>query len=85
MIFLMAFVLTLFVRPLTWKQIIFTYLLPIIPFCFAWDGAVSNVRTYTLNDLEILLKGLRIEDYKWEKGRITKKANKLYLLGYPVK
>ena len=84
-IFLMAFVLTLFVRPLTWKQIIFTYLLPIIPFCFAWDGAVSNVRTYTLNDLEILLKGLRIEDYKWEKGRITKKANKLFLLGYPVK
>lgn len=83
-IFLMALVLTLFVRPLTWKQLVFTYVIPIIPLIFAWDGAVSNVRTYTLEDLDILLEGLESEDYQWEKGRITQKANKLYLLGIPV-
>ena len=82
-IFIMALVITPFVRPLTWKQLIFTYLVPIIPLCFAWDGAVSNVRTYSLEDLDILLEGLESEDYKWEKGKITKKANKIYLLGIP--
>ena len=82
-IFFMALAITPFVKPLTWKQLIFTYLIPIIPLFFAWDGAVSNVRTYTLEDLDILLEGLESEDYKWEKGKITRKANKLYLLGIP--
>lgn len=83
-IFIMALVITPFVKPLTWKQLIFTYLIPIIPLCFAWDGAVSNVRTYNLEDLDILLEGLESENYKWEKGKITTKANKIYLLGIPT-
>lgn len=83
-IFFMSFVITPFVRPLTWKQLVFTYLIPIIPMVFAWDGAVSNVRTYTLGDLDILLEGLESENYKWEKGKIANKASKLYLLGIPT-
>lgn len=83
-IFIMALFLTPFVRPLTWKQIIFTYLIPVIPMFFAWDGAVSNVRTYTLEDLDILLEGLESDEYRWEKGKISNKANKLYLLGIPI-
>ena len=83
MIFIMSFFITPFARPLTWKQLVFTYLLPIIPLCFAWDGAVSNVRTYTLEDLDGLLQGLGTEQYTWEKGRITGRAKKLYLLGLP--
>ncbi len=82
--FIMAFLITPFVRPLTWKQIIFTYLLPIIPLFFAWDGAVSNVRTYTLKDLDVLLEGLYSDDYRWERGTITRKGKKIYLLGFPV-
>ena len=74
MIFLMVFFLTPFARPLTWKQLVFTYLLPVIPLCFAWDGAVSNARTYTLNDLDQLLTGLESDDYHWEKGLIAGKA-----------
>ena len=84
MVFVMCLFITPLVRPLTWKQLVFTYLLPIIPICFAWDGAVSNARTYTLEDLAQLLAGLETEQYKWEKGRITGRANKLYLLGLPV-
>ena len=84
MLFLMVFFLTPFARPLTWKQLLFTYLLPIIPLCFAWDGAVSNARTYTLDDMDQLLAGLETEDYKWEIGRHTGKAKKLYLLGLPL-
>ncbi|GAB3286804.1 hypothetical protein [Hymenobacter tenuis] len=83
MIFLMCLCITPFVRPLTWKQLLFTYGLPIIPFCFAWDGAVSNARTYTLDDLDILISDLEAENYTWEKGLLTGRAKKLYLLGLP--
>lgn len=82
--FIMSFLITPFVKPLTWKQIVFTYLIPIIPICFAWDGAVSNARTYTLEDLDLLLEGLEADDYKWEKGKIAGKAKMLYLLGLPI-
>jgi hypothetical protein len=81
--FLTTFFITPFVRPLTLKQIIFTYLIPIIPFFFAWDGAVSNARTYTLNDLDLLIEGSETQDYKWEKGIIPGKAKKIFLLGLP--
>ncbi|MFD2164574.1 hypothetical protein ACFSJU_19365 [Paradesertivirga mongoliensis] len=83
MIFLMAFFITPLVRPFSLKQIVFTYLLPVIPFFFAWDGAVSNARTYTLNDIDVLLEGLHTKDYKWEKGLIPGMAKRLYLLGVP--
>ncbi|MCB2378307.1 hypothetical protein LGH70_11975 [Hymenobacter sp. BT635] len=84
LIFVIAFFLTLFVRPLTWRQVVFTFLVPIIPLCFAWDGAVSNARTYTLRDMDDLLAGLETEGYTWEKGRITGRGTKLYLLGLPT-
>jgi len=84
-LFLMAIFITPFVKPLTWKQIAFTYIIPIIPFVFAWDGAVSNARTYNLKDLTLLITGLKREDYTWEMGKISKRGNKVYLLGLPAK
>ncbi|WP_207435766.1 hypothetical protein [Sabulibacter ruber] len=82
--FIMALLITPFARPLTWRQILFTYLIPLIPLFFAWDGAVSNVRTYTLRDLDVLLEGLSSDNYRWEKGIIPGKAKKIYLLGLPI-
>ena len=84
-----AFITSLFVtpmvRPMTWQQLVFTYLVPILPLCIAWDGAVSNARTYTLEDMDILIEGLSDEYYHWEKGKIKGKGgNKVYLMGYPV-
>lgn len=81
--FVMVLFITPMVRPMTWQQIIFTYLIPILPLCFAWDGAVSNARTYTLRDLDELLDGLKSKDYRWQKGVIEGKTNQLYLLGLP--
>lgn len=43
--FIMTFFITPMVRPMSWQQLVFTYIIPIIPICFAWDGAVSNART----------------------------------------
>ncbi len=78
---LMALFITPMVRPMTWQQLLFTYLIPIIPLCFAWDGAVSNARTYTLEDMDTLLEGLESPQYQWEKGMIKGKSKNLYLLG----
>lgn len=82
--FIFALVVSLLVRPMSWQQIVFTFLIPIIPIFFAWDGAVSNTRTYTLEDMDELLEGLHADNYQWEKGTIKGKGgNKLYLLGIP--
>jgi len=72
-------------RPYSVQQFFFTYLCPFIPITFAWDGAVSNARTYTLNDLDILLEGMESDNYTWEKGVIKGKSKKVYLLGLPKK
>lgn len=83
--FIMTFFITPMVRPMSWQQLFFTYIIPIIPICFAWDGAVSNARTYTLNDLDEILDKVESDnnDYKWEKGAIEGKTRQLYLLGIP--
>lgn len=83
---IMVLFMTPFVKPLTWRQIVFTYLIPIIPICYAWDGQASLPRMYTLNDLDVLLEGLGSENYTWEKGQAKKKNGKkvgTYLLGLP--
>lgn len=82
--FIMTFFITPMVRPMSWQQLVFTYLIPIIPICFAWDGAVSNARTYTLNDLDELLRSIESSNYEWEKGTIEGKTNQIYLLGLPT-
>ncbi len=84
-IFVMCLFMTPFARPMTWQQIVFTYLIPIIPLCYAWDGQASLVRTYTFSDLEKILADIKTDDYHWEmevaKNAKGKKAG-YYLLGY---
>ena len=85
-IIIMVLFMTPFVKPLTWRQIVFTYLIPIIPVCYAWDGQASLPRMYTLKDLDVLLEGLGSDNYTWEKGYAKKKNGKkqgTYLLGLP--
>lgn len=82
---LMVLLLTPFVRPLSFSQLIFTYLIPVLPLLIAWDGAVSNIRTYTQKDMEIILSEIETGGYQWDTGKITDNGpNKLYLLGYSV-
>lgn len=82
-IFVIPFFLTPMVKPITWKQLIFTYVIPIIPVCFAWDGAVSSARIYTLKDLDELVNGIESTDYRWEKGTAQGTTKLIYLLGIP--
>ena len=79
-----GFFVAAIVRPMTFHHFFFSFILPIIPFCFAWDGAVSNIRTYTESDLQELLSDLQSEDYKWSIRKIDAKPSKhLCLVGMP--
>lgn len=83
----MVFFMTPFVRPLTWKQLLFTYLIPIIPIVYAWDGQASTVRMYTFKDIDYLLKGLKTENYSWEVAHAQRSNGKklgYYILGLPT-
>lgn len=83
---IMVLFMTPFVKPMSWQQIVFTYILPIIPICYAWDGQASLPRMYTMDDMDVLLEGLGSENYIWQKGHALKKNNKksgTYLMGLP--
>ena len=67
LVFIMALIFTPFSKP-SIKQLIFTYLIPIIPICYAWDGQASYARIYASSDLDILLEGIEVAGYQWTKG-----------------
>ncbi len=85
-VFVMALCMTPFSRPLTLKQLIFTYLIPIIPFFYAWDGQASLPRMYTFDDVNELLIDIKDDSYKWKMEPATKANGKkvgYYILGIP--
>jgi SAM-dependent methyltransferase len=85
--FLLTLFITPFVRPLTFRQIFFTYFVPLVPLFIAWDGAASNARTYTPDDVRELLQGHEDAGYQWEIGarRVGRLPGKsVYVLGRPV-
>ncbi len=82
----MVFFMTPFVRPLTLRQLFFTYVIPIIPIFYAWDGQASMPRLYSLSDMDELLDGLPADGYRWEKGQARTAAGRkigTYLIGLP--
>jgi hypothetical protein len=75
-----------FIRPFRWSRILWTYLLPVIPFVVWFDGVVSCLRAYTPSELNALTTGLSATGYRWEsgetaRGRIPVKIT--YLIGLP--
>ena len=87
LLMIMVLFMTPWVRPMSWQQLVFTYLVPVIPLCYAWDGQASLPRMYTMKDLDILLENLKSADYHWKKGHATKKNKKklgTYLIGLPA-
>ena len=83
---LMVLFMTPFVKPLTWQQLFFTYIIPIIPICYAWDGQASLPRMYTMADLESMLNDVNSPQYDWSMGRAYKRNKKklgTFLIGLP--
>lgn len=64
----------------------FSYVVPIMPLTFAWDGLVSCFRTYTIGELKELTEGLD-EGYEWQVGRRRTARGMFsvtYLVGKPA-
>ncbi|RYY48056.1 MAG: class I SAM-dependent methyltransferase [Chitinophagaceae bacterium] len=83
----LAFVfLTPFFRPFRWTRIIFTYVIPLIPFFTIWDGIVSVTRLRSPQALLKLAQAVTSNGYHWEAGKRKNKwgMNVAYLLGYPI-
>lgn len=74
---------TPFIRPFKIGRIIFTYLIPIVPLLVLWDGIVSSLRTYSVEEMNELIAGLNNkETFNWEVGKVKSGPGKiLYLLG----
>ena len=77
--------MTPFIRPFSLGRIIFTYLLPVVPVFVWWDGLVSVLRTYSVEEMKEMVGKLENGDsFEWEiEERKTGQVTVLYLLGYP--
>lgn len=81
----MFMIMTPFTRPLTWHHLLFTYVIPVLPIFYAWDGQASLPRMYTMSDIEELI-GEVPGDYSWKKGRAVDEKGKrrgTYVIGMP--
>ncbi|MDH5604797.1 MAG: hypothetical protein OEY51_12695 [Cyclobacteriaceae bacterium] len=80
---LTVLITTPFIRPFSWGRILFTYLIPLVPFFIWWDGLVSSLRTYSLKELNTLIQEADSQgEFDWESGRLKSGPGIiLYLLG----
>jgi hypothetical protein len=61
---------TPFIRPFRWSRLVLTYLVPLIPITCWWDGIVSQLRAYTVEELNALAKDVGSGSYDWRAGTI---------------
>ena len=82
---LMVLLTAPFIKPFSIGRLVFTYLLPVVPMFILWDGVVSVLRTYTLDEMKKMTTELNKRmHYKWEIEKIKDgPITILYLLGYP--
>jgi hypothetical protein len=80
---LMPFVYTPWIRPFRWSRLLWTYLVPIIPLVFLFDGVVSCLRTYRPQELREIVDKLTAGEYQWEIGEHSSgRVPITYLIGY---
>jgi hypothetical protein len=89
MSFLRGFTHTHRVGRLTIQRFLMTYVLPLAPAIFAWDGSVSALRTYTADELLELARSVGTTEYAWEAGRFDVHGPfgsmpTTYLTGWPI-
>ena len=79
--------ITPFIRPFKFWRIIFTYFIPIIPLVVLFDGVVSSLRTYSVEEMTNLVNNLENKQlFNWDIGKIKSGPGVvLYLLGTPKK
>ncbi len=82
---LFVWLVTPFMRPFLWRRLLWTYLIPLVPLTCLWDGIVSQLRAYTIDELRGLAAGSA--PMRWDIGqaRLAGGRGRLtYLIGVPV-
>ncbi len=82
---LTVYALTPIIKPFSWKRLLMTYSLPIVPFFITFDGFVSVLRMYSKEELKALILTVRNNDvFEWEIGEKQSGIMRIqYLLAYP--
>ena len=57
-------------RPWSWKNVLWSVIVPVIPFTAFVDGLVSNLRTYTEAELCAMVGSINAPDFAWEVGSV---------------
>lgn len=57
-----------FVRPFRLARLLWTYILPVIPFVLLWDGVLSCLRAYTPDELREMASRAGAASYTWDIG-----------------
>ncbi len=82
---IIVWVMTLFMNSWTWRRVLWTYVLPAIPLLITFDGIVSYLRTYTIDELREMAG--TAEGYEWQAGKLRSgrlPANVTYFIGCPA-
>ena len=80
------FLCTPFFKPFKISRLLFTYLIPIIPFCTVWDGIFSISRLYKPDEMLHMAQKANSTDYTWISGKVRNQFGMsiAYLIGYPA-
>jgi hypothetical protein len=81
----MVWLVTPVMRPFLWRRLLWTYLIPFVPLTCFWDGIVSQLRAYTLDELRGLAAGSA--PMRWDIGQMPfarGRGRLTYLIGVPA-
>ncbi len=77
-----------FWRPFRWPWLLWTWLIPVMQAFVLWDGLVSWLRIYSVDELRALVATIPSPDWEWEIGTIRlgdAPAHATYLIGRPAR
>ncbi|MEZ4772913.1 MAG: hypothetical protein R3D00_07010 [Bacteroidia bacterium] len=76
-----------FVKPFRVERLVFTYLIPVLPFVTFLDGFIALFKLYAPQDLDELTASIDAKNYYWRSGKMDngRGGKIIYLIGYPVK
>lgn len=76
-----------FWRPFRWSWILWTWIVPVLPLFVLWDGVVSWLRIYGVEELREMVADIDAPGYVWDIGQIRLGAapvHATYIVGRPV-
>ncbi|HVS13560.1 MAG TPA: class I SAM-dependent methyltransferase [Thermoanaerobaculia bacterium] len=73
------------IRPFRWSRVLLTYLVPAIPLVCMWDGLVSQLRSYRVDELLELAESADPEaSFAWRAGALRRRPpHGTFLVGVP--